>query len=76
MKKYYAGIDIGGTSAKLCLYSLEGDNDTLELKWSIPTNREDGSDAVLQKLAHTIGEKCTEYGIKMSDVSGIGIGIP
>lgn len=76
MKKYYAGIDIGGTSAKLCLYSLEGDNDTLELKWSIPTNREDGFDTVLQKLAHTIGEKCTEYGIKMSDVSGIGIGIP
>ena len=76
MKKYYVGIDIGGTSAKLCLYSLEVGIDTVELKWSIPTNREDGSDIVLQKLAHTISEKCKEYGIKMSDISGIGIGIP
>ena len=34
MKKYYAGIDIGGTSAKICMYSVDGENDALELKWS------------------------------------------
>lgn len=76
MKKYYVGIDIGGTSAKLCLYNIEGDNDNVELKWNIPTNKEDGSDIILKKLTDTISDKCAEYGITMSDISGIGIGIP
>lgn len=76
MKKYYAGIDIGGTSAKICMYSVDGENDALELKWSIPTNREDGSGVILKSLADTVNDKCTEYGIKMADIAGIGIGIP
>lgn len=76
MMKYYVGIDIGGTSAKLCLYSIEDGNESIKIKWSIPTNKEDGSDIVLNKLVDAISEKCTECGIEISDISGIGIGIP
>ncbi len=76
MKKYYIGVDVGGTSAKFGLYAEQGSEGNVEQKWSVPTTGKDASDVLLGKLADSIKEKCVEYNIDMSQVAGVGIGIP
>ena len=39
MKKYCFGIDVGGTTVKMGLFTTEGE---LLDKWEIPTRKEDG----------------------------------
>ena len=39
MSKIYAGVDLGGTTAKLGLFKKDG---TLITKWEIPTRKEEG----------------------------------
>ena len=39
MKQYVFGIDLGGTTVKMGLFSVSG---TLLDKWEIPTRTEDG----------------------------------
>ena len=45
--KYGFGVDIGGTTIKIGLFSVEGD---LIEKWEIPTNKEDNGKYILLKL--------------------------
>ncbi len=73
MSKYCFGIDIGGTSIKCGLFSIEGE---LLENWEIPTNRANKGEAVPQDVADTVLRKIHEKSISMQDVVGVGIGIP
>lgn len=76
MNKYYVGIDIGGTTAKFCLYrSGEGEEGIIS-KWNISTDKALDSDTQLANIAESVKTSCKEQGISINDVSGIGIGIP
>ncbi len=73
MKPYAFGVDIGGTTVKLGLFSTDG---TLMDKWEIPTVTENGGAAVLPDVAESIKAKLAEKSISANEVEGIGIGVP
>lgn len=73
MKPYVFGVDIGGTTVKLGLFSTDG---TLIDKWEIPTVTANGGSAVLPDVAASILAKMTEKNISADAVEGIGIGVP
>jgi len=73
MKPYVFGVDIGGTTVKLGLFSTDG---TLLDKWEIPTVTANGGSAVLPDVAASIQAKMNEKNISADSVEGIGIGVP
>lgn len=73
MGKYAFGVDVGGTSVKLGLFSREGE--ILE-KWEIPTVTENAGARVLPDIAQSILGKMAEKGIGEDDLAGIGVGAP
>lgn len=73
MEKYCFGIDVGGTTVKCGLFTVEGD--VLD-KWEIKTRVEDNGVAILPDIAETIEKKLLEKGSDKDEVAGIGIGIP
>ena len=73
MKPYAFGVDIGGTTVKLGLFTTGG---VLVDKWEIPTVTENDGAAVLPDVAASIKAKLTEQNISASEVEGIGIGVP
>lgn len=73
MEKYCFGIDVGGTTVKCGLFTVEGD--VLD-KWEIKTRVEDNGVAILPDIAETIEKKLLEKVIGKDEVAGIGIGIP
>ncbi len=73
MAKVSVGVDVGGTSVKLGIFTLEG---KLIKKWEIRTNKENGSDAVLTDIADTIKENLTDLSYSIEDCIGVGMGVP
>lgn len=73
MGKYCFGVDVGGTTVKLGLFSAEGE---LLDKWEIPTVKENDGQAILPDVAASIRDKMIEKGIAKEDVSGVGLGAP
>ncbi len=73
MSKYAFGVDVGGTTVKLGLFSAEG---ALLDKWEIPSVTENDGAAILPDVAKSITEKMEEKGLKEEEVAGIGIGVP
>lgn len=73
MKKYCFGIDVGGTTVKMGLFTTEGE---LLDKWEIPTRKEDGGAYILSDVAASVESKLTEKNIAKEDVAGAGIGVP
>lgn len=71
--KYCFGVDIGGTTVKMGLFSVEGK--ILE-KWEIKTRTENGGENILPDVAVSIREKLKEKGIARTEVAGVGLGIP
>ena len=57
MKKYCFGIDIGGTTIKQGLFSIDGE---LLEKWGIPTNKSDNGKYILEELAESLKNKMEE----------------
>ena len=55
--KYCFGVDIGGTTIKMGLFTSEGE---LLEKWEIPTRRENGGEKVPGDIADSINQKCDE----------------
>lgn len=67
------GIDLGGTSIKFGILTLEGE---VQDKWSIPTNiLEDGKHIVPDIIA-SINHRIDLYKLDKSDFVGIGMGTP
>ena len=73
MKKYCFGIDVGGTTVKMGLFTTEGE---LLDKWEIPTRKEDGGAYILNDVAASVEAKLAEKNIAKKDVAGAGIGVP
>lgn len=71
--KYCFGIDIGGTTVKIGLFTTEGE---LLEKWEIKTRTENHGEAILPDVAESLQNKMQEKNIRKSEVDGIGIGIP
>ena len=73
MKKYCFGVDVGGTTIKMGLFTVEGE---LLEKWEIPTRTENQSEAVLPDVAAAVKGKMEEKGIAKEEVAGVGFGVP
>ena len=73
MKKYAFGIDIGGTTVKIGLFSEEGD---LTKKWEIPTRKDNGGCYILSDIAKSVEEEMKKQGILKDEILGIGIDVP
>ena len=73
MKPYAFGVDIGGTTVKMGLFSTDG---ALLEKWEIPTNTENHGSQILPDVAIAIQKKMDAANISPDLVEGIGIGVP
>ena len=66
MKKYVFGIDLGGTTVKLGLFTISGE---LLDKWEIVTRTDNGGEAILPDIAAALEGKMQEKGIAAEDLS-------
>lgn len=73
MEKICFGIDVGGTTVKLGMFSTEA---KLLESWEIPTRKEDEGSHILEDICTEIEEKLVEKQISRADLLGVGIGIP
>lgn len=73
MEKVCVGVDVGGTTVKLGLFTEDG---KVTDKWEIGTRKDEGGSFILSDIAKAITEKLEEKEIDKKDVIGIGIGIP
>ena len=73
MKEYAFGIDLGGTTAKIGLFTTSG---ALLEKWEVATDTSNAGEHVLENLAAAILGKMNEQGIQPEQVEGVGIGVP
>ncbi len=73
MKTYAFGVDIGGTTIKMGLFTTTGE---LLDTWEIPTRTEHEGEAILPDIAAAVEAKLTEKNISKLDVEGIGMGVP
>ncbi|MGT2948828.1 ROK family glucokinase [Streptococcus devriesei] len=73
MSKKLLGIDLGGTSVKFGILTLDGQ---VQEKWAIETNiLEDGKHIVPDIIA-SIKHRLDLYGLSKDDFAGIGMGSP
>lgn len=73
MSKVCVGVDIGGTTVKIGLFTEDGQ---VEKKWEIPTRKEEQGKYILGDVAASIKEAVAACGHTMEEVEGIGIGVP
>ena len=73
MKEYAFGIDLGGTTAKVGLFTTSG---ALLEKWEVPTDTSNAGEHILENLADAIHAKMAEKEITPEQVEGVGIGVP
>ena len=73
MSEVCFGVDLGGTTVKIGLFSIEGE---LLDKWEIRTRKEEHGKYILGDIADSIDSKMNDKGIDKSNVIGIGIGVP
>ena len=73
MANYVFGVDIGGTTVKIGLFSAEGE---LLDKWEITTRTDDGGAYILGDIADSVKAKMDEKNIAAEDVLGVGMGVP
>lgn len=70
MSQYYVGVDVGGTTVKMGLFSDTGE---LLEKWEIPTRLEENGSHILADIVDSMEAKRAERG---GNIKGIGVGIP
>ena len=71
--KYCFGVDLGGTTVKMGVFTEHGQN---VAKWEIKTHTENGGKSILPDIAASIFEKIEELGLLKENILGVGIGIP
>ena len=71
--KYAMGVDVGGTTVKLGLFSDEG---SLLEKWEIPTRAETNGQEILPDIVKALRGVLTRREIAPDAVAGIGIAVP
>lgn len=73
MEKVCFGIDVGGTTVKIGLFSDEG---KLLDSTEIPTRKEDDGSHILPDICAALEAKLAEKKLTRGDLIGVGIGIP
>ena len=73
MAKYVFGVDIGGTTVKIGIFTDDGN---LLDKWEIPTSTDEGGKYILSDIAESVEDRRVEMGIDKKDVLGVGMGVP
>ena len=73
MSHYVFGVDLGGTTVKLGLFSTDG---SLLDKWEIPTRTEESGKYILTDITLSMNEALDRHGIDRKDLVGAGIGVP
>ena len=73
MKKYAYGVDIGGTSIKIGLFSAVG---TLISVWEIPTNKDNLGAMIFPDIAQAIETHNQKNQSAKEEIEGIGVGAP
>ena len=73
MGKLCFGVDLGGTTVKMGLFTVEG---SLLEDWEIPTRKEEKGAYVIDDIAESILNKITENALNREDIVGVGIGVP
>lgn len=71
--KYCFGVDIGGTTVKMGLFSAEGE---IFEKWEIKTRTENEGKEVLPDIAASVRAKMKENNLSLEELAGVGIGVP
>ena len=73
VRKYYVGIDLGGTFIKGGIVNDKGE---IVVKDKVPTESEKGSDGVSENIARLVKSLLKSANMSASDVVGIGMGVP
>lgn len=73
MKTFAFGVDIGGTTIKMGLFTTLGG---ILDAWEIPTQTESKGSHILPDIAEAIEKRLAEHDISKLDVEGIGVGVP
>lgn len=74
MEKVCFGIDVGGTTVKIGLFTAE--DAKLVDSFEIPTRKEDEGSHILPDICEAIDAKLVEKKITRENLVGVGIGIP
>ena len=73
MSKYVVGVDVGGTTVKLGMFTVDGE---VISKWEIPTRTEGDGSHILPDIADSIKKEIVAHDFSAEDVAGVGIGVP
>lgn len=73
MGDYAFGVDVGGTTIKIGLFTVEGEK---ESTWEIKTRTENNGELILPDIAKEIDKKMTKNELSKENIVGIGIGVP
>ena len=73
VRKYYVGIDLGGTFIK---GGIVNDLGEIVLEDKVPTESDKGADAVAQNIAKLARTLMDRLGLQKEDVVGLGMGVP
>ncbi|HWO77632.1 MAG TPA: ROK family glucokinase [Bacillus sp. (in: firmicutes)] len=72
-EKILIGIDLGGTTTKIGMFSEMGE---LLNKWEIPTDVSNNGKRIVPSIAKSIEEKLHDLHIEKKQVIGVGVGAP
>lgn len=73
MEKKLIGIDLGGTTVKFGILTLDGE---VQQKWSIETNSSDEGTHIIPDIIASIQHRLELYKMSKDDFVGIGMGTP
>jgi len=70
---YCIGIDVGGTTVKLGLFTEKGE---LKKKWEIKSRLGENGKVMLEDIASSVRDTLKAENIPEKDITGIGMGVP
>ncbi|HFH6710346.1 TPA: ROK family glucokinase [Streptococcus agalactiae] len=73
MSKKLLGIDLGGTTIKFGILTLEGE---VQEKWAIETNTLENGRHTVSDIVESLKHRLSLYGLTKDDFLGIGMGSP
>ncbi|OTG49033.1 glucokinase [Streptococcus agalactiae] len=73
MSKKLLGIDLGGTTIKFGILTLEG---KVQEKWAIETNTLENGRHIVSDIVESLKHRLSLYGLTKDDFLGIGMGSP
>ena len=73
VRKYYLGIDLGGTFIKGGIVDDEGN---ILVRDKVPTESDKGGDAVVENIVSLCRSLMAKTGLSASDLVGVGMGLP